>query len=90
VYSHNLSGPAEDALATSLANAFQKAITGKPGSPEEAARKDFYASVLSLTGEKFVESPAGQKMVNKALFYVAIPSLVLGLVAGYYLYRRKA
>lgn len=88
-----LSGPTEDALANTLANVFAKAITssvtGKPGSPEESARKEFYSSVLAMTGQKFVESPQGQKTVNKALYFVAIPSVVLGLVAGYYLFRGK-
>lgn len=89
-----LSGPAEDALANTLANTFAKAVTasvtGKPGSPEEAQRVNFYSQVLSKTGEKFIESPSGEKLVNKTLFFVAVPSLVLGLVAGYYLFRKRA
>lgn len=89
-----LAGPAEDALANTLANTFAKAltasVTGKPGSPEEKQRIDFYSGVLARTGEKFVESPGGQKAVNKALYFVAIPSVVLGLVAGYYLFRKRA
>jgi hypothetical protein len=89
-----LAGPAEDALANTLANTFAKAITasvtGKPGSVEEKQRIDFYSRVLSQTGEKFVDSPSGQKVVNKTLYFVAVPALVLGLVAGYYLFRKRA
>ena len=89
-----LAGPAEDALANTLANTFAKAVTasvtGKPGSPEEQQRIDFYSQVLAKTGSKFVASPEGKDTVNKALFFVAVPSLVLGLVAGYYLFRKRA
>ena len=92
--SRSMAGPAEDALANNLANVFAKAltasVTGKPGSPEEKQRIDFYSRVLSQTGEKFVDSPSGQKVVNKTLYFVAVPALVLGLVAGYYLFRKRA
>lgn len=93
-YEHkHMAGAAEDALANTLANTFAKAITasvtGKPGTPEEKQRVDFYAQVLSQTGVKFIDSPTGEKLINKTLFFVAVPSLVLGLVAGYYLFRKR-
>ncbi len=91
--SRSMAGPAEDALANTLANTFAKAITasvtGKPGSVEEKQRINFYSRVLSQTGEKFVDSPSGQKVINKTLYFVAVPSLVLGLVAGYYLFSKR-
>lgn len=71
-----------------LSKLLESSLLGKPGSAEEKARVDFFASVLSKTGEKFVVSPAGKETINKALFTFAVPAFVLGLLAGYLLYKR--
>ena len=88
-----LSGPIEDKLIESSSSALSKALEasflGKPGSKDEKARVEFFSSVLSRTGEKFVASPTGTKTVNKALFGFAVPVFLLGVLAGYLWYRRK-
>ena len=90
---HHMAGQADDALAnaisTSLAKALSQTAYGKPGSPEEASRADFYALVLSKTGEKFLASDQGKKAFNKVLFVGMVPAFVLGVLAGYLWYKRK-
>ena len=50
---------------------------------------EFFSSVLSRTGEKFVASPTGKETVNKALFTIAVPAFLFGVLAGYLYLRRK-
>jgi hypothetical protein len=89
-----LSGPSPqdklvEASSSALAKVLENTLLGAPGSKSESARVEFFASVLSRTGEKFVESPTGKETVNKALFVAAVPAFLLGLFAGYLLYNRR-
>ena len=91
---HNqLAGPLEDKLVESsssaLAKVLEASLLGKPGSKDEAGRVEFFSSVLSRTGEKFIASPTGKATVNKALFAAAVPAFLLGLFAGYLLYHGR-
>ena len=93
MYSHNLSGPVETQAAEALSNVLSKALAasvyGKPGSPEQKDRAEFYSLVLSRTGEKFVVSEQGQKVVNKFVWFGVVPAFVLGLAAGYLLFKKS-
>lgn len=91
---HNqLAGPLEDKLvessSTALAKVLENTLLGAPGSKSESGRIEFFSSVLSRTGEKFLVSPTGKATVNKALFAAAVPAFLLGLFAGYLLYHGR-
>lgn len=91
---HDMAGPLEDKLVESSSSALSKvleaSVLGKPGSAGEKGRIEFFSSVLSRTGEKFIESPTGKSTLNKALFGAAVPAFLLGVLAGYLWYRRKS
>lgn len=81
---YGLGGPIEDAV--------EKAIFGgKPGSKGASVtqRQDFYAGVLSKTGQKFVASPEGKKTVNKFAVYAALPAFAAGMLVGYLVFRKR-
>lgn len=85
-------GYLEDAIANQMSNALfgqdQKVID--PNLPEAKARAEFYANVLSLTGEKFVESPQGKKAITNAAVYPFVMGLAAGALLGWWFSRRKA
>ena len=87
----HMSGLVEDATAKVVSVAMEQ-VLGKPGSAGEKERVEFFSSVLSRTGEKFLASPQGQGAVNKTLYAAAVPAFLLGALAGYlyFHYRRKA
>jgi hypothetical protein len=91
---YHMAGQAEDALSTALATTFAKAleksVIGATGSAQRASNADFYAEVLAKTGQKFLDSPTGTKTVNKLVFVGMVPAFVLGVLAGYLWYKRKA
>lgn len=75
-------------IEDTVAKAVEAAITGKPGTEGEKARVEFFSSVLSRTGEKFLASPTGKDTVNRALVTVAVPAFLLGMFA-FWLYSRR-
>ena len=81
---YTLAGPIEDAV--------EKAIFGgKPGSKgvNVTQRQDFYAGVLSKSGQRFVKSPEGKSTINKFAIYAAIPAFAAGFFVAYLVYRKK-
>lgn len=82
-------GVVEDVVSKAVSTTMDVAL-GKPGTEGEKARVEFFSSVLSRTGEKFLASPQGQGTVNKALYAAAVPAFLLGVLAGYLWWRRKA
>ena len=84
----NMSGLVEDAVGKAVTSAMD-VVLGKPGTEGEKSRVEFFSSVLSRTGEKFVASPTGKETVNKALFTIAVPAFLFGVLAGYLYLRRK-
>ena len=90
-----LAGAVEDkaaeVIANTLAKTIEKTLYGGPaGSKGTAERADFYALVLSKTGEKFIASPQGEKLVNKISWTVALPAVLVGLGIGYFVFKKKA
>jgi hypothetical protein len=90
---YSLSGsPAEDALANSIAtifaNALNTSVIGKKGTAERTDRTDFYSDVLSLTGQKFIASPAGKDTVQKVTLLGLGGGAVVGLLLGYVLFKK--
>jgi hypothetical protein len=79
-----------DPLADQISSAINNALQGGPeGSPENKQRVAFFSDVLSLTGQKFVESDKGKKAINNALYGVVVPVTLVAFVAGYFLGKRK-
>ncbi len=82
---HALAGnPIEDAVAKAI-------FGGKPGTKSKSVsqRQDFYAGVLSKTGQLFVASPEGKKTVNKFAVYAALPAFAVGLFVGYLVFKKR-
>jgi uncharacterized membrane protein len=79
-----------DLLSNALATTIEKTLYGgKVGTKETEGRAEFYALVLSKTGDKFFATQGGKKLLTKISWTVVLPSILLGLGAGYYLFRKR-
>jgi hypothetical protein len=85
----SLAGPTDpisDQIATTINNALQG---GEPGSPQNKQQVEFFSDVLSLTGQKFVESDKGKKAINNAIYGMIVPLSLVAFAAGWFVGRRK-
>lgn len=87
--------PVEEKTADLLSNVMAKTLEstlygGKKGTQATADRADFYALVLSKTGDKFLATKGGQQLVSKLSWTVALPSVLIGLGIGYLVFRKRA
>ena len=57
---------------------------------QDPSQQDALSEVLSQSAQKFVVSPEGQSLVNKATWEVAIPAFVLGMAAYWLLTRGRS
>ena len=78
--------PIADQIAATINNALQG---GAPGSPENKQQVEFFSDVLSLTGQKFVESEKGKKAINNAIYGMIVPLSLVAFAAGWFVGRRK-
>lgn len=86
-----MGGIADSQVGTLLADAMNSALQGS-GDPNSQAYKDraqFYSDVLAQSGDKFLALPNGQAMVSKLEVGVALPALLFGLAAGWWLASRR-
>lgn len=85
----SLAGPTDpiaDQISTAINNALQG---GEQGTPENKQRVEFFSDVLSLTGQKFVESDKGKKAINNAVYGMIVPLSLVAFAAGWFVGRRK-
>tara|TARA_R110000824_G_scaffold87425_2_gene215534 strand:+ start:5023 stop:5358 length:336 start_codon:yes stop_codon:yes gene_type:complete len=59
--------------------------SGKGGEQSQ----EYLAETLSKAGQKFIVTPEAKAAINKVSINVALPAVAIGLVVGYYLFRKR-
>lgn len=86
----SLEDKAADAVAKAVASTLEKTLYGgKPGSKDEADRAEFFALVLSKTGDKFLSGAVGKQVVNKVVFGGLFLGVLLGIGTGWLIFHKR-